>query len=245
MPISIDSGKQIRRVGGIQSATTFAQATSSATQTLTIDKDVVEFTAGPTGAFANVYTMGAGNEGQPLSLVYLATGAGGTTASLGDIQVIPTGTATGDLLAPQSSITFRNAGDFWYGQFLGGKWRTISRTTGELGLSTASGAIPLTVDEFRLMRATGTDQTYTLPASGAYAGQRILLTALTGTCIRIVTPAVMRKFTSVLLGDDAGAGGSGKRYAMLEFTGGAWSIVSPINLDASATTCINASAIVT
>ena len=237
MTISITAGAQVRKYGGYSAATTVGPATGTATQTMPITSDVVEIT-GPTATVTNRYTMADGAEGQLLTLTYLATGSGGgTTASGGDVHVVPSN------IAPQSSITFRNPDDFWCGQFRGGKWRTQMRTTYELALSTASGAVAVTVDEFRLVRATGSDQAYTLPAG--FGGQRLLLTALTGTTIRTVTPAIMRRYTGIRLGDDGAAGGSGIRYAMLEFTAGAWTLVSSLNLDHSATTVINANVIVT
>ena len=224
MPISITSGKQVRRYGSLLSATTQGPATSTATQTLTIDKDVVEFT-GPTATISNWYILPAGDEGQVLSLRYLATGAGGTTASAGDIQVVASGTATGELLWPATSITFREVDDFWLGQFIAGKWRTVQRSTWENGNTTASGSIPVTVDAYRLTRATGTDMVFSL-ADGLFEGQRLLITALSGTAVRTVTPTTANGYTSIQMGTLAGLAGA--RAAMLTFSGGAWQIASPI-----------------
>ena len=101
----------------------------------------------------------------------------------------------------------------------------MQRSTWENGNTTASGSIPVTVDAYRLTRATGTDMVFSL-ADGLFEGQRLLVTALSGTAVRTVTPTTANGYTSIQMGTLAGLAGA--RAAMLTFSGGAWQIASPI-----------------
>ena len=232
---SITSGVQVRHRGTWQSVATQGPATGTATQTLTISRDVVDLT-GPTATVTNWYTLGDGSEGQELLIRYEATGAGGTTASGGDIHIVP---GTSGNLFPESSITFRKPEDFWLGKFIDGQWVTQRKTTWELGLTTASGAIPLTVDQYRLVRATGTDMVFSL-ADGAYEGQRLLITAVTGTAVRTVTPTTAYGYTSLNMGNTTTTGATGPTIALLVFMSGAWNIINPVRTLTAATDGLNA-----
>ena len=227
MALSTVTGGTQRRIWGTrETEEDLAASTSTATRTVSVAVDTSGFT-GPTATISNFFTMADGHEGQRKFLFYEATGAGGTTASSGDIHIVPT------TIANLSSITFREVGEFWIGEFIDGSWRTIERQTTEIGTSTASGAIPVTVDMFRLLRATGTDMAYTLAAGRN--GQEMLLTALTGTAVRTVTPAVMHKYTLVQMGNTTTTGATNSRYALLKYMMGAWHIISPINLNTTGT----------
>ena len=229
---SLTSGVQTRHQGVWHSVATQGPATGTATQTLTISRDVVDLT-GPTATITNWYTLADGSEGQELCIRYEATGAGGTTASGGDIHIVP---VTSGNLFPESSITFRKPEDYWLGKFIDGQWVTQRKTTWELGLTTASGAIPITVDNYRLVRATGTDMVFSL-ADGAYEGQRLLVTAVTGTAVRTVTPTTPYGYTSLQMGNVAAAGATGVTLALLQFVAGAWILLSgPVRMNAGTAT---------
>ena len=223
MAFTLTSGDQIRHRGTFNSYATHSVVTTTATQTLTISKDAA-YMYGPTATITNFWALPDGDEGQELLIKYVATGVGGTTASSGDVHILPVSSN----LWPQSSITFRKPDQFWYGKFFNGKWRTLTRSTWEYGGTTASGAIPLTVDEYRLLRATGTDQVFSM-ADGLFSGQEVTITALTGTTPRTVTPTTMHAYTSVNMG------GLPKRWAVLRWGAGSWQVVSPINLSTTGT----------
>lgn len=221
MAITITPGVQVRLRGTFQSQENVTAVTTSATQTLPINTDVVTLN-GPTATIANRYTMADGAEGQEILLVYAATAAGGTTASEGDIHVVP------DNLRPQSSITFRQVDQFCLLKFVNGKWQVLDRNTFEEIRVTASGALPLTVDVARLSRVTGTDLAFTL-ADGLFEGQRYIIDGPSGTTPRVVTPANFRAFTTLAMGN------SFARYAELVFYRGEWTLTSPLNVSVTAT----------
>ena len=230
MAFTLSPGDQIRHKGTFQSYATKSAVTTTATQTLTPNVDAL-YMYGPTATISNFWVMADGDEGQNILIKYVATGAGGTTASSGDVHIVPSN------IWPQSSITLRSVDDFWYGTFIDGKWRSQTRSTFENGQSTgatASGAIPLTVDSYRLGKSTGTDQAFTL-ADGLFTGQELVLTALTGTNPRAVTPATAAGFTTINMGNTTTAGATGKRVAVVKFVNGAWHLVSSYNLDTTTT----------
>ncbi len=219
--LTIVEGTQLRHWNIFQASGELKSAvTSTTTQTVSVAIDVTEIN-GPTATIANFYTMADGVEGQMKLIRYGATGAGGTTASAGDVHIVPTN------IAPQSSITFRQPNEYWMGQFINGAWRTIDRTTWEFGQTTTSGAIPLTVDHYRLVRATGTDMVFSL--ANGHNGQEILITALAGTTVRTVTPTNMNAYTSLNMG------GSITRYSLLKMCAGAWTVISGINVETTGT----------
>lgn len=221
MAITITPGVQVRLRGTAQSTLNVAAVTTTATQTLAITADIVTLN-GPTATVSNYRTMADGSEGQEILIVYAATGSGGTTATAGDIHIVPSN------LRPQSSITFRKPNQYWLGKFVNGKWQTMERTTFEEARTTASAAIPLTVDAYIMARVTGTDQVFSL-ADGLFEGQRILLDGLAGSAVRVVTPTTMRRYTSLNMGNAIA------RYAELLWARGAWTLVSAVNLDATGT----------
>ena len=231
MALTILSGTAIKHWGVFgASDEALGPITGTATQTVSLTHQVTAFT-GPTATVTNRYTLAAGVEGQMKLFVYDATGTGGgTTASGGDIQVA---LATTGLW---QTITFREVDEYWLGQYIDGAWRCLSRTTGEWAQTTgatASGAIPLSVDLYRFGKATGTDQVFSL--ANGYTGQEIFLTALTGTCVRTVTPTNMHKFTSVQMGNTTTTGATGTRSALLKYMAGAWAVVSALNLNTTGT----------
>ena len=236
MPIEITGGQQVRRGGAFQSRTAQAASTSTATVGLTPNVDVFDFT-GPTDAITNHYTLDNGTEGQEILLVYGTTGTGGgSTGSGGDVQVVPTGTATGAAMRNRDGVTFRQVGQFCRLKFMDSLWHTMERTTFEQHRSTGTDIVlPLTVDSAMLVRSTGTDALYTL--ADGFEGQRYMLRAAAGTAIRSVTPANMFGYTAVRMDQTATQGGVGV-WAEMQFMGGNWFLMSGANLTATSVSFI-------
>ena len=230
MAVTITSGVQVRRGGVFQSAASQSAVTTTATQTLTVNTDIVTFD-GPTDAITNHLTLADGDEGQEVVLAYDTTGTGGgSTASGGDVQIAPANMAFMD------SITFRKPNQYCRLRFMNSNWHVMERTTWEeavLGtVGTASGgAMPLTVDSQVLSRSTGTDQAWTL-ADGLYEGQEYFLTAVGGTCVRTVTPNSMFAHTAVRM-DFTTTQGTIPRWARLKWLQNGWHLVSPLVLTAT------------
>lgn len=230
MAITVNPGTQVRRGGTFQSTESLSAVTSTATQTISLTTPVTEIT-GSTATVTNYYTLGAGHEGQEKYISYLATAAGGDgTSTGGDVQILATSWRN------TSSITFRNAGQWWFGKFLNGAWIRMAGTTYEEHWASstvdvidggASGALPLTVDAIRFNGVTGTDQVYTL--ADGYEGQRVMLIGPVGTTVRTITPATMNELTSISFGGltaSGNAGTMGDAQAELQFMHGGWTLIS-------------------
>lgn len=226
MAVTITGGVQVRRAGTFQSQENLAGVTSTSTQTISLNTDVSTI-VGPTATITNFYTLAAGHEGQEKLIIYNTTGTGGgTTASSGDVQIAQSNAAA------EGSVTFRQVDQMWFGKYMNGNWHTLARTSFEEGTSSASGAIPLTVDTYVLTGVTGTDQAFTL--ADGFEGQELTLFSVTGTTVRDVTPSSFREYTTLLMGNEAGLN-TLARWAKLQFARGEWTLMSPASLGSTAT----------
>ncbi len=239
MTVTITTGVQIRRGGVFQSAASQSAVTTTATQTLTLNTDIVTLD-GPTATISNFWTLADGDEGQELWMIYNTTGTGGgSTASSGDVHVVPSSYQWG------SSITFNSAEQYSHLKFMNSNWHLLDHTTYEIGYATATNAATADIipteglDAWFQTRATGTAATYAL-GDGAFEGQQILVAGVQGTSATAditLTPNALSGYTSLILGATGPGthGAVGNKQMPLKWSNANWHMMGPLNLTSTAT----------
>ena len=239
MTITITGGVQVRRGGVFQSAASQTAVTTTATQTLAFNTDIVTLD-GPTATISNFWTLADGDEGQEFWLIYNTTGTGGgTTASSGDVHVVPANYQWG------SSITFNSAEQYAHLKFMNSNWRLLDHNTYEIGYATATNAATADIipteglDAWFQTRATGTAATHVL-GDGAWEGQEILVAgAIGGTATTgiVLTPNALSGYTSLVLGASGPGthGAVGDKQMQLKWSNDNWHMMGPLNLTSTAT----------